>query len=226
MELKNTEYKPEYAGKLNFYLSAVDDLIKTESDNPTINPSATTKWRVLKNNGGQLDIISAESVGNISLENKNGYMNCVYILNEICQSYINSVYVTAARCPGYRWNSYSIVNEPTYQDTGYPYGDDCYTTDAKIIKDSGLNGEKMWLCSRFQDKSDNTYNYFGIRYLNETGTVVNQRVGQIYWNDSSWDEYSRGTIYTYTLRPIVSLKSEIKITGGSGTADDPYTISI
>ena len=36
VELKNTEYRPEYAGKLNFYLSAVDDLIKTESDNPTI----------------------------------------------------------------------------------------------------------------------------------------------------------------------------------------------
>lgn len=36
VELKNTEYKPEYAGKLNFYLSAVDDLIRTENDNPTI----------------------------------------------------------------------------------------------------------------------------------------------------------------------------------------------
>ena len=36
VELKNTEYKPEYAGKLNFYLSAVDDLVRTETDNPTI----------------------------------------------------------------------------------------------------------------------------------------------------------------------------------------------
>ena len=36
VELKNTEYKPEYAGKLNFYLSAVDDLVKTDADNPTI----------------------------------------------------------------------------------------------------------------------------------------------------------------------------------------------
>ena len=36
VELKNTQYKPEYAGKLNFYLSAVDDLIKTENDNPSI----------------------------------------------------------------------------------------------------------------------------------------------------------------------------------------------
>ena len=36
VELKNTQYKPEYAGKLNFYLSAVDDLLKTENDNPSI----------------------------------------------------------------------------------------------------------------------------------------------------------------------------------------------
>lgn len=36
VELKNTQYKPEYAEKLNFYLSAVDDLLKTESDNPSI----------------------------------------------------------------------------------------------------------------------------------------------------------------------------------------------
>ncbi len=36
VELKNTEFKPEYAGKVNFYLSAVDDLLKTDTDNPTI----------------------------------------------------------------------------------------------------------------------------------------------------------------------------------------------
>ena len=36
IELKNTAFKPEYAGKLNFYLSAVDDMIKHELDNPTI----------------------------------------------------------------------------------------------------------------------------------------------------------------------------------------------
>ena len=36
IELKNTKFIPEYAGKLNFYLSAVDSLIKSESDNPTL----------------------------------------------------------------------------------------------------------------------------------------------------------------------------------------------
>jgi predicted nuclease of restriction endonuclease-like (RecB) superfamily len=36
IELKNTKFVPEYAGKLNFYLSAVDSLIKQEDDKPTI----------------------------------------------------------------------------------------------------------------------------------------------------------------------------------------------
>lgn len=36
IELKAVEFEPEFTGKLNFYLSAVDDLLKTELDNPTI----------------------------------------------------------------------------------------------------------------------------------------------------------------------------------------------
>ncbi|MDR0994415.1 MAG: PDDEXK nuclease domain-containing protein [Verrucomicrobiota bacterium] len=36
IELKNTDFRPEYAGKLNFYLSAVDDLLRHPEDNPSI----------------------------------------------------------------------------------------------------------------------------------------------------------------------------------------------
>ena len=36
IELKTGEFKPEYAGQLNFYLSAVDGILKTEHDYPTI----------------------------------------------------------------------------------------------------------------------------------------------------------------------------------------------
>ena len=36
VELKTGKFKPEYAGKMNFYLSAVDDLIKSETDAPSI----------------------------------------------------------------------------------------------------------------------------------------------------------------------------------------------
>ena len=36
VELKAVPFKPEFAGKLNFYLSAVDDLVREEPDAPTI----------------------------------------------------------------------------------------------------------------------------------------------------------------------------------------------
>lgn len=36
VELKAIEFKAEFAGKMNFYLSAVDDLLKEANDNPTI----------------------------------------------------------------------------------------------------------------------------------------------------------------------------------------------
>jgi predicted nuclease of restriction endonuclease-like (RecB) superfamily len=36
IELKMNEFIPEFAGKLNFYVSAVDDMLKQGTDNPTI----------------------------------------------------------------------------------------------------------------------------------------------------------------------------------------------
>lgn len=36
IELKNGPFKPEYAGKLNFYLTALDEQVKTREDNPAI----------------------------------------------------------------------------------------------------------------------------------------------------------------------------------------------
>lgn len=36
IELKDKDFKPEYAGKINFYLSAIDDLVKHPSDQRSI----------------------------------------------------------------------------------------------------------------------------------------------------------------------------------------------
>lgn len=36
VEIKNSRYKPEYTGQLNFYLAAVDDKLRREHDNPSI----------------------------------------------------------------------------------------------------------------------------------------------------------------------------------------------
>jgi hypothetical protein len=36
VELKVVPFKPEFAGKINFYVSAADELLKRDDDNPTI----------------------------------------------------------------------------------------------------------------------------------------------------------------------------------------------
>jgi len=36
IELKTGKFKPEFAGKLNFYLSAVDDILRTDNDNSSV----------------------------------------------------------------------------------------------------------------------------------------------------------------------------------------------
>ena len=36
IELKWTEFLPEYVGKMNFYLSALDDLVRLPNENPSI----------------------------------------------------------------------------------------------------------------------------------------------------------------------------------------------
>ncbi|GHU09346.1 hypothetical protein FACS1894158_18850 [Betaproteobacteria bacterium] len=48
VELKRGDFKPEYAGKMNFYCSAVDDLLRHEHDSPTLGLIlCQTKDRVL-----------------------------------------------------------------------------------------------------------------------------------------------------------------------------------
>jgi len=36
IELKTTRFKPEFSGKLNFYITAIDNILKDKNDNPTI----------------------------------------------------------------------------------------------------------------------------------------------------------------------------------------------
>ena len=48
IELKKGDFKPEYAGKINFYCSVVDDQLRNENDSPTIGLIlCQTKDRVL-----------------------------------------------------------------------------------------------------------------------------------------------------------------------------------
>jgi hypothetical protein len=59
VELKNGDFKLEYTVKLNFYISAADDLLKTSHDNPTIgfwNSLNSHIYRVEITNSGEFNV--------------------------------------------------------------------------------------------------------------------------------------------------------------------------
>lgn len=43
LELKVRPFDPEFAGKLNFYVNAVNEFIRRESDNPTTQQAISLK---------------------------------------------------------------------------------------------------------------------------------------------------------------------------------------
>ena len=58
IELKTGKFKPEWAGKLNFYLSAVDDLFRTGPDAPTI---GTVPWET-RSTAAQAKVLTAAAL--------------------------------------------------------------------------------------------------------------------------------------------------------------------
>ncbi|MBC8525876.1 MAG: DUF1016 domain-containing protein [Candidatus Cloacimonetes bacterium] len=69
IELKAGKFKPEYAGKLNFYLSAVDSQIKKESDNPSIGLILCKKKDKIEAEYSIRDIKKPIGISNFTLTN-------------------------------------------------------------------------------------------------------------------------------------------------------------
>jgi len=69
IELKNTKFLPEYAGKLNFYLSAVDSLLKRADDMPTIGIMLCREKKNIEVEFALRDINKPIGVSEISLTN-------------------------------------------------------------------------------------------------------------------------------------------------------------
>ena len=74
VELKNTEFKPEYIGQLGFYVTAIDETIKKEYDNQTIGlllckekDKLSVEWS-LKSTNSPIGVSSYELRNNIPKE--------------------------------------------------------------------------------------------------------------------------------------------------------------
>ena len=213
----------------------------------TKDSSYSSGWKVFKNNEGQLDIISAESVGNLNLSGADGYANSVYILNKISEGYVNTTYATAGRSLGSTadWTETTVnsskslgkIDTSSYplngNASGFPYDDRLYSSDRTIIN-TAVNGmyplrhtsdEYVWMASRylitFSDSEPNHKRWFDINVLYTDGVAYGVSLYYVY-SDGSTDTFSssRG------VRPIINLKSGLKVVSGDGlTVNTAYVLS-
>ena len=84
---------------------------------------------------------------------------------------------------------------------------------------TGQLSEKYWLASRAIRQSS-TYVYFGIR---TTGTTLTS-LGSDEVFGSSESVAGTGQKQTAKFRPVITLRSNLKITGGNGKRSEPYSL--
>ena len=208
-----------------------------------------------------LQIISDKNVKNITLggstfeEGRTSYNNAIETLNNEAEKYINTNYVTDARCVGSLstvdengifvdkdkgtqttvklppwvpegedssvwWTDYTRPSGWISDDTGCYNEDENYKMDINQMELGNMLNiqENYWLASR--DVNPHTsYCHWNIRVIQEDGLRNSFIVCAI---------SSKGGISLLTneagLRPCFSLKTDIKITGGDGSQETPYTM--
>ena len=99
--------------------------------------------------------------------------------------------------------------------------DENYKTDWNQMNVHNISniGAAYWLASRYVNSTSANSN-FSIQYQS-IGSSSNIELFTVYSDGSR-----RGYGPSEGLRPVFTLKSNIKITGGSGTSTDPYTLGV
>jgi len=215
-----------------------------------LNPSATTQWRVLSNDGTTVELVSADSVGNLTLGSSSNvslgrshYANLVRILKDISMSYVDSEVANGGRGLGSKLGSSveEITTDITFEYVsnnsilGEPYSDQYYTDDVSALSSMMHSSGNIWLASRshFYGRSSQDAVFFAARLLSYDGTVgdfLNSNgsfVAPMYGgmvNSGQPMEYVGGE-GTAGVRPVVILKADVPFTG-SGTVGDPYVIGV
>ena len=158
----------------------------------------------------------------------NSYNNAISTLNNAAGAYNNSDYSTA-RCVGsnpttpsaeagyYTFTQFSSSYSGQLKDT-----DTNYETDYNQMTTLGINDidDSYWLASR--GVSSGSYNSdFFVRSVYPIGEVRNDYLCYVAFNGSTGADSN-----SYGLRPVFTLKSGIKVTGGNGESGTPYTLGL
>lgn len=212
---------------------------------------ATELWQVLYNDSTYgVQLTSSKNVITITLgTNKvaskgwNAYQNLISILNTISDYYINTNYAVSARSIGtvpsnraaessnitFKLGSgVSTSNIGKNTDTNYTK-DLTAMQNAKNQNSSGIasTGETYFLGSRYlaisSQYTDDGGAVFNARIINSSGSISNASIA-VATNSANYTYSGWSKQYTGGVRPVVKLKSNIIITDGDGTENNPYIL--
>ena len=160
----------------------------------------------------------------------NSYNNAIKTLNDATSKYLNTTYATSVRCVG------SVPNDPYYDEAGmyneftgnlssyngqFKDSDDYLATDYSQMRVLNIwnIGKIYWLPSRYTNNIANTRILLRMKYAYGSSYEDNELC--------TISETNRtGASSTMPLRPVFTLKPGLKVTGGSGTSDAPYTLGV
>ncbi len=159
----------------------------------------------------------------------NSYDSAISTLNNATSKYLNTTYADKVRNVG------SVPNNSSYDGAGmftssYSYmanyngkfknEDNNYLTDWNQMTALNIHdiNNRYWLTSR-SVQSLSAHTYFHVRYVDDSGNLNGD---ELFFVDSN--DYTGSDSNTNGLRPIFHLKSGLKVTGGNGTSDSPYTL--
>ena len=98
------------------------------------------------------------------------------------------------------------------------YMDGKYADSAKVLRCDLLPNK----CTQTNSYQDDLYNTGTHYYL---GTAKSDGNSQTLWTVSSRGRLTGNSTLSNGIRPVIILKKDVIVTGGSGTASSPWTIS-
>ena len=221
------------------------DYIKYDTGVASVGENGVITCRVLYDLTSEygVQIISDKNIANVTLggsdwaTGRDSYNNAIATLNTEAEKYLNTKYVTDARCVGsVPTNQNGTFTNKNSENPGpvklqftssvsganSMKGADTNCQEDKTQMES-LNiwdiGEYYWLASRNVYSNTSGCNFY-VRSLHNINESLSENYVCIVYSGGNNVGYS----YNDGLRPVFSLKSDIQITGGNGSSQQPYTM--
>lgn len=218
--------------------------IKYDTGVSSVGTNGVVTCRVLYETSSEygLQIITDKNISNVTLggstwaTGRNSYNNAITTLNNEAGKYLNTTYATDARCVGsVPTNQNGTFTNKNSENAGpvqlgftssvsgannMKGADTNYETDETQMNNLSIftTGENYWLASR-DVRSNSSGCRFRVCFVNNAGELVSGGLCDVASGGNSV-----GYSPVFGLRPCFALKSDIKITGGNGTSENPYTM--